>query len=116
MFLCQTVQSAINRISDLDPLREKCTFLALICRAINRSFIYRSTPYANGPKDSAEVILKRINEGKIELDGDAWRSVSKEAKVGQMIVLYCDIFSYFGLVFLLFSHKKAKYNSFCPGK
>ncbi len=40
----------------------------------------RSAPFANGPKDNPDIILRRINEDKLKLTSDPWRSVSKEAK------------------------------------
>ena len=40
-----------------------------------------TAPFANGPKDSPEVILKRIGEGKLDLESGNWASVSREAKV-----------------------------------
>jgi len=38
-------------------------------------------PFANGPNDDPETILRRINEERLNLDNDAWLSVSAEAKV-----------------------------------
>ena len=40
-----------------------------------------TAPFANGPSDSPEVILKRIGEGKLDLESGNWASVSREAKV-----------------------------------
>lgn len=42
---------------------------------------FSHAPFASGPQDSPERILKRIGRGKIDLDGGNWKSVSKEAKV-----------------------------------
>ncbi len=42
---------------------------------------FRSAPFANGPKDSPEVILRRINDERLNLDTTDWKSVSSEAKV-----------------------------------
>lgn len=44
-------------------------------------FFRSNTPFANGPADTPESILKRIGEGKLDLESGNWRSVSKEAKV-----------------------------------
>jgi p90 ribosomal S6 kinase len=38
------------------------------------------TPFANGPTDSPEEILKRINGSKFQLDSGHWASVSNDAK------------------------------------
>jgi len=38
------------------------------------------TPFANGPTDSPEEILKRINGSKFQLDSGNWSSVSEDAK------------------------------------
>ena len=46
---------------------------------------YRTTPFASGPSDNPEAILKRIGEGKLNLDSGNWLSVSAQAKV------CCDI-------------------------
>ena len=43
--------------------------------------IHRKTPFANGPADSPEEILKRINESKYQIDSGNWSSVSGDAKV-----------------------------------
>ena len=42
---------------------------------------YRTTPFASGPSDNPEAILKRIGEGKLNLDSGNWLSVSAQAKV-----------------------------------
>ena len=42
--------------------------------------IYRKTPFANGPEDTPEEILQRIGEGKFDLCGGNWNSVSDSAK------------------------------------
>lgn len=48
----------------------------------HRSFpSFRQTPFANGPKDTAEEILARIGSGKFSLCGGFWNFVSFEAKV-----------------------------------
>ena len=39
-----------------------------------------STPFATGPEDNAEKILTRIGEGKVNLSGGNWDSISKGAK------------------------------------
>ncbi|TRY76555.1 hypothetical protein TCAL_06324 [Tigriopus californicus] len=39
-----------------------------------------ATPFANGPSDDPDVILKRIGEGKLDLETGNWGSVSKDAK------------------------------------
>ena len=44
----------------------------------------RTAPFANGPGDSPELILKRIGEGKLCLTTGNWKSVSKEAKVSSI--------------------------------
>lgn len=44
-------------------------------------FVFRQTPFAVGPEDSATVILSRIGEGKYSLVGGAWDSISDYAKV-----------------------------------
>ena len=47
-------------------------------------FLFCSTaPFANGPSDSPEVILKRIGEGNLDLETGNWASVSREAKVSE---------------------------------
>jgi len=48
---------------------------------------YRTTPFASGPSDNPEAILKRIGEGKLNLDSGNWLSVSAQAKdlVRQML-------------------------------
>jgi len=38
------------------------------------------TPFANGPEDTPEEILQRIGEGKFDLCGGDWNSVSDSAK------------------------------------
>jgi len=38
------------------------------------------TPFANGPTDSPDEILKRINGSKFQLDSGHWASVSNDAK------------------------------------
>ncbi|ELT94418.1 hypothetical protein CAPTEDRAFT_229226 [Capitella teleta] len=45
------------------------------------------TPFANGPNDTPNVILSRIGEGKFQLSGGNWESVSSLAKdlVGKML-------------------------------
>ena len=43
--------------------------------------IWRKTPFANGPTDSPEDILKRIGQSKFQLDTGNWTSVSSDAKV-----------------------------------
>ena len=43
--------------------------------------IHRKTPFANGPTDSPEEILKRINESKYQIDSGNWSSVSGDTKV-----------------------------------
>ena len=47
----------------------------------NKLEIYRKTPFANGPTDSPDEILKRINGSKFQLDSGHWASVSNDAKV-----------------------------------
>ena len=58
-----------------DIFLERCLFLFLF------SLFFRTAPFANGPSDSPELILKRIGEGKLSLTTGNWKSVSKEAKV-----------------------------------
>ena len=41
---------------------------------------FSSTPFATGPEDNAEKILTRIGEGKVNLSGGNWDSISKGAK------------------------------------
>jgi p90 ribosomal S6 kinase len=45
------------------------------------------TPFANGPADAPDAILKRINDSKVQLDSGHWASVSSDAKdlVKQML-------------------------------
>jgi hypothetical protein len=47
----------------------------------NPYFIYRHTPFANGPNDTPNDILSRIGVGKFKLSGGNWDSVSEAAKV-----------------------------------
>ena len=42
---------------------------------------YRQTPFANGASDSPTEILRRISEGRLDLESGNWVSVSNEAKV-----------------------------------
>ncbi len=44
-------------------------------------FLYRYTPFANGPNDTPEEILLRIGSGKFSLSGGNWDSVSDSSKV-----------------------------------
>lgn len=46
--------------------------------------LFSATPFANGPSDDPDVILKRIGEGKLDLETGNWGSVSKDAKVSTM--------------------------------
>ena len=48
---------------------------------LSSKYDYRKTPFANGPTDSPEDILKRINGSKFQLDSGHWASVSNDAKV-----------------------------------
>ena len=41
---------------------------------------FRKTPFANGADDTPEEILRRIGEGKFDLCGGNWNSVSESAK------------------------------------
>ncbi len=47
-------------------------------------FYYRHTPFANGPNDTPNDILRRIGEGKFTLTGGNWDSVSPAAKVSNI--------------------------------
>ena len=54
----------------------------LIFRSLNKIVICnRKTPFANGPADAPDAILKRINDSKVQLDSGNWTSVSNDAKV-----------------------------------
>lgn len=48
-----------------------------------------SAPFANGPSDSSDEILKRIGEGKLRLDTGNWLAVSAEAK--NLVELMLDV-------------------------
>ena len=50
-------------------------------KVLSSKYDYRKTPFANGPTDSPEDILKRINGSKFQLDSGHWASVSNDAKV-----------------------------------
>ena len=54
----------------------------LIFRSLSSIVICnRKTPFANGPADAPDAILKRINDSKVQLDSGHWASVSNDAKV-----------------------------------
>ena len=42
---------------------------------------FRKTPFATGPEDAPQQILKRIDDGRITLSGGAWDTVSDLGKV-----------------------------------
>ena len=39
------------------------------------------TPFAMGPNDPADEILKRVGEGKVVMEGKPWTEISESAKV-----------------------------------
>ena len=51
---------------------------------------YRQTPYAQGPDDSPEKILARIDQGTLDLTSGNWRSISPAAKDIVQRMLYLD--------------------------
>lgn len=51
---------------------------------------YRQTPYAQGPDDSPEKILARIDQGTLDLTSGNWRSISPAAKDIVQRMLYVD--------------------------
>ena len=54
----------------------------MMCKLRTSTFC-STAPFANGPTDSPEVILKRIGEGNLDLESGNWASVSREAKVSE---------------------------------
>lgn len=55
----------------------------------NHSFL-SCTPFATGPEDTPKQILARIGEGKINLSGGNWDSVSPSAKDLVLRMLHVD--------------------------
>ena len=51
---------------------------------------YRQTPYAQGPEDSPEKILARIDQGTLDLTSGNWRSISPAAKDLVQRMLHVD--------------------------
>lgn len=56
-------------------------FLFVFGHIITYYFLYRRTPFANGPAESPKEILRRIGESNLDLESGNWTSVSSEAKV-----------------------------------
>ncbi len=79
-----------------------------ICLPFLLSLPFRSAPFANGPKDSPEVILHRINDEKLNLEANEWKSVSNEAKVSGEVLRECD----FSFLFFFFTNSDLMHS--CP--
>ena len=48
----------------------------------------RHTPFANGPNDTPNDILRRIGHGQFKITGGNWESVSVMAKVRTVLLVY----------------------------
>lgn len=53
-------------------------------------FSCRQTPYAQGPEDSPEKILARIDQGTLDLTSGNWRNISPAAKDLVQRMLHVD--------------------------
>jgi len=53
-------------------------------------FYDRQTPYAQGPEDSPEKILARIDQGTLDLTSGNWRNISPAAKDLVQRMLHVD--------------------------
>ena len=51
---------------------------------------HSSTPFASGPEDTPQQILARIGEGRVQLSGGNWDSVSPSAKDLVLRMLHVD--------------------------
>jgi hypothetical protein len=61
----------------------------------NKTFVCSHTPFANGPNDTPNDILARIEEGKFTLAGGNWDSVSAPAKVWEAFKFFFIIIIHF---------------------
>lgn len=57
---------------------------------ISIMFSCRQTPYAQGPEDSPEKILARIDQGTLDLTSGNWRNISPAAKDLVQRMLHVD--------------------------